>query len=76
VRLDFASVKNAAAALETFISQMPSLEKIVVTNETYESYSEQVHSLTSRLAIFFASLFTLYKNLYSDKLSFIVISIF
>lgn len=41
VRLDFASVKNSSSGLSTFLSQLAAVERIVVTNETYESYSEK-----------------------------------
>jgi hypothetical protein len=40
--MDFASVKSAAESLGNFLSQLSALERIVVTNETYESYSEPV----------------------------------
>jgi hypothetical protein len=49
VRMDFASVKNAAEALGNFLSHLSALERIVVTNETYESYSEPVKPLINRM---------------------------
>jgi hypothetical protein len=47
--MDFASVKSAAEALGNFLSQLAALERIVVTNETYESYSEPVKPLINRM---------------------------
>ena len=42
----FCECEELAESLSTFLSQLANLEKIVVTNQTYERYSEQVRSFS------------------------------
>jgi hypothetical protein len=48
--MDFASVKSAAESLGNFLGQLAALERIIVTNETYESYSEPVKPLINTMS--------------------------